>query len=89
MTEKTEKSGNAGTGGKKGASMVAPHPQKKQGSKELRAVEDLAEEHRLQPWYLAGLRQATGWAPGKQVTEDDFLAAKEKFDQRRMGGGKI
>lgn len=52
-------------------------------------VEDLVKNMNLKPWYLASLRQATGWAVGKQVTEAEFNTAMEQFNARRQGGGKL
>ena len=78
MTEKGKK--EAGT------SMVAPSPTGKEG---LRPVEELATERGYQPWYLAGLRRAAGWAPGKQVTVAEFDGAVKRFERRPQGGGKI
>jgi hypothetical protein len=69
-----------------GASMVAPHPPATGG---LKPVEDLAAESGMTPATLAGLRRATGWAPGKQVSGPEFEAAAEAFKSRRMGGGRI
>lgn len=69
-----------------GTSMVAPHPSVAEG---LKPVEDLATEYGITPASLAGLRRATGWAPGKQVSPSEFKAAAEAFRCRRMGGGRI
>lgn len=69
------------------ATMEAPHP--KQQATKLQAVEALAAARGLKPWYLAGLRRAAGWAPGKQVGPDEFAQAVEDFNRRRQGGGRI
>lgn len=52
-------------------------------------VEDLAKKEGFQPWYLAGLRRAAGWKPGKKVSEAEFKKAVEKFNKRPQGGGKV
>jgi hypothetical protein len=52
-------------------------------------VEDLAGKKGLKPWYIAGLRRAAGWAPGKKVSEAEFKKAVDKFNKRPQGGGKI
>lgn len=56
---------------------------------ELHLVEDLAMARKLPSWELAGLRHATGWRAGKQVSEDEFESALELFRSRPVGGGKI
>lgn len=66
--------------------MVAPHPLV---IGELKPVEDLAAECGMKPALLAGLRRATGWAVGKQVSPSEFTAGVEAFKLRRMGGGRI
>lgn len=71
---------------KKGVGMVAPGANPNPA---LYPVETLANNAGLKPWQLAGLRQATGWADGKQVTLSEFAAAVQRFEQRGMGGGKI
>jgi hypothetical protein len=69
---------------KAAGSMVAQRP-----ASNLRPVEDLAAEAGVTPPILAGLRRATGWAPGKQVTAEQFAAAVEQFNNRPMGGGRL
>jgi hypothetical protein len=71
---------------KVGTSMVAPQPS---GTEGLLPVEELAAHRGLQPWFLAALRRAAGWSPGKQVSAGEFEAALEKFNRRPQGGGKI
>jgi hypothetical protein len=69
-------------------SMVAPKS-REQASPALYLVEDLATERNLAGWFVAGLRQATGWAAGKMVTRDEFDAAATRFAARPQGSGKI
>ena len=78
------------------ASMVAPHPhaavKKKQEEAKLPfllPVEQVAKGAGIQPWETAGLMQAAGWMPGKQVTEEEFGAKLKSFRQRPQGGGRI
>lgn len=52
-------------------------------------VDDLAQRLRLADWELAGLMRAAGWATGKQVSEDEFLATLQRFRQRPQGSGRI
>ena len=58
-------------------------------SKELKPVEDLAGAKNIKSWELAGLMRAAGWAPGKQVSEDEFDLVLDRFRKRPQGGGKI
>lgn len=70
------------------ASMVAPKSREQVGAA-LFLVEDLAAERNYASWFVASLRQATGWAPGKQVTQDEFNMAVTRFSARAQGSGKI
>ena len=86
---------------KDSASMVAPHPLKEKpkneekktnppkGSGGLMPVEELAEKAGIKTWEVAGLMRAAGWAPGKQVTKEDFDQTLDRFRKRPQGGGKI
>ncbi len=56
---------------------------------ELFRVSKLAEGGKVPAWELAALRKATGWAPGKQVTEAQFAEALIKLRNRPQGGGRI
>ena len=56
---------------------------------ELFPVEQLAEAKGLPDWELAALRQATGWADGKQVSDAGFDQALTRFRSRPQGGGRI
>jgi len=69
---------------KDSASMVAPQPPK---DGRLQPVEQLAAERGVSDCTLAGMRRANGWAPGKQVTIDEFETAMMAFAARRMGSG--
>lgn len=55
----------------------------------LRPVEDHAKAQGLPAWELAALRQATGWAPGKTVSVEQFGQALEQLRKRRLGCGRI
>jgi len=56
---------------------------------EMRLVEEHAYAQGLPAWELAALRQATGWAPGKTVSAEQFGQAVELLRRRRLGGGRI
>lgn len=60
---------------------------KSKTKEELYPVEELAEG--IPAWELAALRQAAGWAVGKQVGRDAFDAALDKLRTRPQGGGRI
>lgn len=68
-------------------SMVAPKSREQANA--LYLVEDLAAERNLASWFVAGLRQATGWAAGKQVTREEFDTAVGRFSARPQGSGRI
>ena len=68
-------------------SMVAPKSREQANA--LYLVENLAAERNLAVWFVAGLRQATGWADGKMVTREEFDAAATRFAARPQGSGKI
>ncbi len=61
------------------------------GKKETKLfrVSKLAKNRKLPAWELAALRQATGWAPGKQVSKKEFEDAVNKLRDRPQGGGRI
>lgn len=67
---------------------MAKKQQEKIKEEELE-VTALAEKRTLPTWELAGLMQAAGWAPGKQVTETAFDDALTRFRNRPLGGGRI
>jgi hypothetical protein len=56
---------------------------------DMKPVETLADEMDLATWEKAGLMQAAGWSPGKQVTEATFVTALNNFRSRPQGGGRI
>ncbi len=58
-------------------------------SEPLQPVEDLAKEHGIKSWELAGPMRAAGWAAGKQVTKTRFQQALNAFRHRPQGGGRI
>lgn len=62
---------------------------KKNDSPQVRPVETLAEEANVPAWELAALRQATGWAEGRQVTQDEFDSALGQLRNRPVGGGAL
>ncbi len=71
-------------------SMVAEHPQEKQtAGAGLQPVEKMAEAAGLPGWECAALMHAAGWAPGKQVKQNEFDAALALFRKRSQGGGRI
>lgn len=71
---------------KAGGSMVAPHPPIGGG---LQPVEELAMDLGISAGELAGLRRATGWLSGKQVTAEQFDEAVAQFRARPMGSGGL
>jgi hypothetical protein len=73
--------------GKAAASMVPRHPAAPAAT--LHPVEDLAAERGMPATALAGLRRATGWHPGKQVTAEQFEAAMTAYRGKPMGSGSI
>jgi len=56
---------------------------------QLRPVEDIARDQGLPLWEQAALRQAAGWAPGRQVSAEQFGAALAKLRSRACGSGRI
>ena len=80
MTQKKKTGGGSGK---------AATPSAEKQNAELLAVENLAEEKKVPDWELAALRQATGWAPGKQVSASEFAEALTRFRSRPQGGGRI
>lgn len=52
-------------------------------------IDELAETKGLPGWEKAAFFRATGWAPGKKVTELEFSEARLKFLNRALGSGKI
>ncbi|WP_034629491.1 hypothetical protein [Desulfotruncus alcoholivorax] len=42
-------------------------------------VEELADKHNMPLWMLAGLKAANNWGRGKELTEDEFLKARDKW----------
>ncbi len=52
---------------------------------QLIPVEELAVRLGVRDWKLAGIMRNQKWAPGKSVTEKDFLRAAVEFNDRPMG----
>ncbi|WP_448377768.1 hypothetical protein [Fervidobacterium sp.] len=50
-------------------------------TEELPTVEELAEELKVEPWALAGLRVRMGWAVGARVSRGQFERALKEFLQ--------
>ncbi|WP_299427216.1 hypothetical protein [uncultured Meiothermus sp.] len=46
---------------------------------ELPTVEQLADQHAIPAWTLAGVRVREGWPVGQRVAESEFVAAVERF----------
>ena len=53
---------------------------------ERKDVDSLIEQEGLPAWHGAALCRAEGWAPGKQVTEQEFADALHRLSCRRLGG---
>lgn len=49
-------------------------------------VGDLRSKHRVGRAMFAGVCSAQGWKPGRAVTEEEFLAAVENFENAPMNG---
>lgn len=45
----------------------------------LLTIEELAAKHGVDAWVMAGLKVANGWGAGKELTEQEFLRAKDKW----------
>ena len=56
---------------------------------DLLPVEEIARARDLPSWETAALMAAAGWAPGKQVSENDFEDALKAFRNRPQGGGRF
>ncbi|MGD9809640.1 MAG: hypothetical protein AB7E76_02830 [Deferribacterales bacterium] len=67
-------------------------PVKKSSSKKKDAAEklvDVAELGKELPvWKLTGILTMKQWKPGKQVSEAEFQAAVEQFENRSIGRGR-
>lgn len=66
-----------------------PEPPEPIKSGELRLVEEHARAQGVQTWELAALRQAASWAPGKQVSAEQFGQALARLRGRACGSGRI
>jgi hypothetical protein len=51
----------------------------------LLSIEELARRHKLEAWELAGLKAAFRWGAGKELTEEEFLAARREW----LGGPMV
>lgn len=49
-------------------------------------IDILRQTHKVDRATFAGVCAAQGWATGKAVTENEFLAAVKQFNQSPMGG---
>lgn len=45
----------------------------------LLSIEKLAELHGIPDWMFAGMKAAYVWGAGKEMTEKDFLEARDKW----------
>lgn len=59
--------------------------QHRQGPERLE-IEALRSKHRVGRAVFAGVCSAQGWRPGKQIAEDEFLAAVKAFTGAPMSG---
>jgi hypothetical protein len=55
---------------------------------ETMTIEELAHVHQVPDWVMAGLIVANGWGQGKELTEIEFLKAKDAWLAGPMKGGK-
>ncbi len=46
---------------------------------EMKTIEELAKIHQVPDWIMAGLQIAYNWGSGKELTEEEFLRAKDKW----------
>ncbi|WP_027188355.1 hypothetical protein [Desulfovibrio cuneatus] len=53
---------------------------------ERKDVDSLIDKEGLPAWHGAALCRAEGWAPGKQVTQQEFADALMRLSSRRLGG---
>lgn len=56
---------------------------------EIFDIQALGAQNKVPGWEMAGLMRAAKWAPGKQVTQDQFAQALAMFRDRRQGSGRI
>ncbi|WP_320175791.1 hypothetical protein [Maridesulfovibrio sp.] len=52
----------------------------------LHPVSELAKEADFPGWKLAALCRSAGWTMDKMVSQDEFDAALNHFENRKMGG---
>lgn len=45
----------------------------------LLTIEHLAENHNVPGWVMVGLQARYGWGAGKEMTEKEFLKAKDNW----------
>lgn len=50
-----------------------------------KAVEAWAKERKTPAWLFAAAKQKHGWAQGKQVTEETYVAAVAETAKHRIG----
>jgi len=58
---------------------MAKETQTQEQEAQLPTVEELAEELKVEPWALAGLRVRMGWAVGARVSRAQFERALKEF----------
>ncbi len=61
---------------------------KNEDSKGLKAVEELCMQNNVPVGCMRGMRAMAGWAPGKQVTEEEFEKKLESFKKAPINGGR-
>ena len=67
---------------------VAEQPERNQQGPELLEIGELRSKHKIGRAVFAGVCAAQDWKPGKQITEEEFLAAVKAFTGAPMSGAR-
>lgn len=65
---------------------VAEQPERHQQGPELLEIGELRSKHKIGRAVFAGVCAVQDWKPGKQITEEEFLAAVAAFTGAPMSG---
>lgn len=66
----------------------AEQPRKHQQGPELLEIGELRSKHKVGRAVFAGVCAVQNWKPGKQITEEEFLAAVKAFTGAPMNGAR-
>lgn len=58
----------------------------KKTTAELKPISEFVKTADLPDWKVLAMCRASGWATDKMVTEDEFNAALNSFENKAMGG---